>query len=47
VTFKAEKTTIGKALKRLFLIAGADAEPEVTVVGKKTIVVKPAAKKRK
>ena len=46
VTFKAEKTTIGKALMRLFLIAGADAEPEMTVVEKKTIVVKPAAKKK-
>jgi hypothetical protein len=46
VTFKAENTTIGKALKRLFLIAGADAEPDLSVVEKNTIVVKPAAKKK-
>jgi hypothetical protein len=45
VTFQVEKTTFGKAVKRLFVIAGADAEPDVSV-DKGTVVVKPAAKKK-
>ncbi|HZN64292.1 MAG TPA: hypothetical protein VFB66_03260 [Tepidisphaeraceae bacterium] len=46
VTFQVEKTTFGKAVKRLFVIAGADAEPEVVVDPKGTVVVKPAAKRK-
>ena len=45
VTFQVEKTTFGKAIKRLFVIAGADAEPDLSV-DMKTVVVKPAAKKK-
>ena len=45
VTFTVESTTFGKAVKRLFFIAGADAEPDVTVEGG-TVVVKPAKKKQ-
>ena len=46
VTFQVEKTTFGKAVSCLFVIAGADAEPEVVVDPKGTVVVKPAAKRK-
>jgi hypothetical protein len=45
VTFRVQKMKFGKAVKRLFVIAGADAEPEVTH-DKGKVVVKPAPAKK-